>query len=145
MTCDRSVERAPDDRRRDRGSATVTALVLMFAFTAGGVIWLSRDVNRRVSNRSAAQSIAFQAARAGAQQIQVGDLRDGGVVDVVVNVEAAGREARIAANRLFGSYQVDGSVQDVDVARETVTVAVVLRDPAGDVTGIASAEAQTGP
>ena len=43
----------------------VTALVLLFAFTAGGVIWLSRDVNRRVSNRSAAQSIVFQAARVG--------------------------------------------------------------------------------
>ena len=47
--------------RGERGTALVTALVLLFAFTAGGVIWLSRDVNRRVSNRSAAQSIAFQA------------------------------------------------------------------------------------
>ena len=64
---------------RDRGSATVTALVLVFAFTAGAVIWLASDVNSRVADRSAAQSVAFQAARAGAQQViqRVVATRDG--------------------------------------------------------------------
>ena len=39
--------------------ATVTALVLLFAFTAGSVIWLARDANRSVSK---AESIrAFDA------------------------------------------------------------------------------------
>ena len=55
----------------------VTGLVLLFAFTAGGVIWLARDVNRSVSNRSAAQSIAFQAARSAAQQVGITSLREG--------------------------------------------------------------------
>jgi hypothetical protein len=44
-----------------------TSLVLLFTFTAGGVVWLARDVDRAISNRAAAQSIAFQAARSGAQ------------------------------------------------------------------------------
>jgi hypothetical protein len=60
----------------------VTALVLLFAFTAGGVIWLSRDVNRVITNRSAAQSIAFQSARAGAQQVEVGSLRGGASLEI---------------------------------------------------------------
>ena len=50
--------------RDDRGSGLVTGIVLIFAFTFLGLVWLARDVDRGVSNRSAAQSIAFQSARA---------------------------------------------------------------------------------
>ncbi len=79
----------PDGRRGrgERGSAVVTALVLLFVFTAGGVIWLSRDVNRVITNRSAAQSIAFQSARAGAQQVDVGSFARRGEPTVVLNEE----------------------------------------------------------
>lgn len=128
---------------RDRGSATVTALVLMFAFTAGAVIWLAGDVNTRVSNRSAAQSVAFQAARAGAQQVAIGDLRAGG--DVVVDAVGADREARRAAGRLLDSYGLTGSVQAVHVDGPTVTVELLIHGSAGDVTGVASAEARGEP
>ena len=83
--------------------ATVTGLVLLFAFTAGGVIWLARDVDRAVSNRTAAQSIAFQAARSGAQQIVVAGLRGDGVVAVDgsrARAAAAGYgEALVGSNR----------------------------------------------
>ena len=54
-------------QRSDGILAVRAALVFLFAFTSVGLVWLSRDVNRVVANRSAAQSIAFQAARAGAQ------------------------------------------------------------------------------
>ena len=69
---------ATSDARRlrgDRGQAFVVALVVLFTFTGAAAIWLARDVNQRVSDRSALQSVAFQAARSGAQQIDLGGLR----------------------------------------------------------------------
>ena len=129
--------------RGDRGMATVTGLVLLFAFTAGGVIWLARDANRAVSNRTAAQSIAFQAARSAAQQVAVASLRRG--ADVRVDVDAARRAAESTAADLFSGYEVDGRVVDVTVVPpDTVRVEVRISDPAGDVTGVAAASAEDG-
>ncbi len=139
-------EAKPERRGRgERGTALVTALVLLFAFTAGGVIWLSRDVNRRVSNRSAAQSIAFQAARTGAQQVEVGSLREGRSDVVVLDEPEVRRRAADLAERLFDEYEVDGTVLSISVVADTVTVQVRLADPAGDVTGVGSARAESGP
>ena len=134
-----------DRGRGDRGTAFVTALVLLFAFTAGGVIWLSRDVNRRVSNRSAAQSIAFQAARSGAQQVSVVDLRGGGHTAVIIDEPAARQQAARVASQLFDAFGVDGAIDRVTVVADTVTVQLTITDVAGDVTGIGSARAQAGP
>ena len=106
-------DKSSTDARRcrgERGTALVTALVLLFAFTAGGVIWLARDVNQRVSNRSAAQSIAFQAARSGAQQVEVASLRDGGPTELVIDEPLAREQALRIASRLFAEYDVDGAV-----------------------------------
>ena len=135
------VERA----RGERGTALVTALVLLFAFTAAGVIWLGRDVNRRVTNHTAAQSIAFQAARAGAQQVAVASLRDGGSSSVVLDDARAREQAHRAAGELFDSYSVDGRVVAVDVTVDEITVIVEIADPVGDVRGTASARAERGP
>jgi Tfp pilus assembly protein PilX len=133
------------DRRRcrgDRGMAMVTGLVLLFAFTAGGMIWLARDVNRSVSNRSAAQSIAFQAARSAAQQVGITSLREG--AEVRVDSELAQRIAQTTADELFSGYDVDGRVARVTVVPpDTVEVEVHISDPAGNVVGIASARAET--
>jgi hypothetical protein len=123
----------------------VAALVLLFAFTAGGVIWLSRDVNRRVSNQSAAQSIAFQAARSGAQQVSVGSLRDGGADTIVIDAAGASEQATAVANRLFDEYGVTGTVDGIAIEGQTVTVTVTITDPVGDVTGVGSARPETGP
>ena len=129
--------------RGDRGLAMVTGLILIFAFTAGAVILLARDVNRSVSNRSAAQSIAFQAARSGAQELALGALRNAG--DVVVDAERAHSAARSSAAELFAGYGVDGEVvRVVIVATDTVEVEVRISDPAGDVTGVAAARAEGG-
>jgi uncharacterized membrane protein len=123
--------------------ATVTGLVLLFAFTAGGVIWLSRDANRSVSNRSAAQSIAFQAARSGAQQVGVAALRQG--AEIRIDDSPARRAAESTAADLFAGYGVDGHVVSVTVVPpDTVEVEVRIHDPAGDVTGLASASAEDG-
>ena len=129
--------------RGDRGMAMVTGLVLLFAFTAGGVVWLARDANRSVSNRTAAQSIAFQAARAGAQQVGVVSLREGALVHV--DGEAARSAAVAAAGDLFAGYHVDGEVVRVAVLPpDTVQVEVRISDPAGDVTGVAAVRAEAG-
>jgi hypothetical protein len=123
--------------------AMVTALVLLFAFTAGAVIWLARDANRSVSNRTAAQSIAFQAARSAAQQLAVASLRDGATVRV--EPDAARRAAEATAGDLFSGYDVDGHLVRVTVvAPDMVEVEVRISDPAGDVTGVAAARAEAG-
>ena len=135
-----------EERRRcrgDRGMATVTGLVLLFAFTAGGVIWLARDANRSISNRSAAQSIAFQAARSAAQQVGVTSLRQG--AEIRIDESAARRAAESAAADLFAGYDVEGHLVSVTVIPpDTVAVEVRIHDPAGDVTGLASASAEDG-
>ncbi|HEY5662670.1 MAG TPA: hypothetical protein VIS05_01405 [Ilumatobacter sp.] len=126
----------------------MTALVLLFAFTAGGVIWLSRDVNRRVANRSAAQAIAFQAARSGAQQVEVAALRTRGTAgdEPLVSIDAprARAQAHRVAERLFTEFDVVGSVVTVVVDRSTVTVEIRISDPVGDVVGVGSARAEAG-
>jgi hypothetical protein len=123
--------------------ATVTGLVLLFAFTAGGVIWLARDANRSISNRSAAQSIAFQAARSAAQQVGVASLRQG--AEIRIDNTAARRAAESAAADLFAGYGVEGELMNVTVIPpDTVAVEVRIHDPVGDVTGLASASAEDG-
>jgi Tfp pilus assembly protein PilX len=136
------------DRRRcrgDRGTALVTALIFLFAVTAGGVVWLARDVNERISNRSAARSIAFQAARSGAQQVEVGSLRAGEFDVVRIDEPNARRQASVVARRLLSEYELDGSVVSIAVLADTVTVEVRIIGSAGDATGIGSARAQSGP
>lgn len=138
-TCDRF--------RGERGTAIITVTVLLFALTFGTIVWLSRDVNRVVSNRSAAQSIAFQAARAGAQQVATGTLRSGGSDEVVLDEFAATQEAIRIADRLFDSYGLTGSVgpADVTIDGDTVTVTAVVTDQNGTVSATGSVQAQTGP
>ena len=84
--------------RGDRGSAMVTGVVLMFAFTAGAIIWLARDVDRAVADRASAQSIGFQAARSGAQQVDIDALRrvPGGTIDIDRELARAAAEATAA-------------------------------------------------
>lgn len=132
--------------RGDRGMAMVTGLVLIFAFTAGAVIWLARDVNRTVGNRTVAQSIAFQAARSGAQQVQVGSLRDGGAAEVSIDPNRAVTAATATAGQLFEDYGVVGVVLSVRIPEaDLVVVEVEVRDPTQDIRGVASARAEQGP
>ncbi|CAN5444592.1 hypothetical protein BH23ACT3_BH23ACT3_04070 [soil metagenome] len=118
-----------------------TALVLLFAFTAGGVVWLARDVDRAISNRGAAQSIAFQAARSGAQQVDVARLRlDGGVV---LAESAARAESAATATRLLGAYGLHGLVVEMEVDGDRMTVVVEVNDNGRTVTGVGVARAHS--
>jgi len=117
---------APSGRcRGTRGTALVTALVLLFAFTSGGVILLARDYDDRVATRSSAQAVAFQSARVGAQQIDVDVLRrDGSVLlDEVVAEQAAVN----AGQRLLRQYGEQGTVS-ATAEGDLITVVVEIRD-----------------
>lgn len=108
----------------DRGTALVTAMVLLFSFTAGAVILLARDYDDRLATRSTAQAIAFQAARVGAQQVAVGTLRGEGSVSL--DESAAVEQATRAAHELLADYGEVGGVEVVvDGDRVTVVIAIV--------------------
>ena len=128
--------------RGERGAGLVAGIALMFAFTFLGLVWLARDVDRGVSNRSAAQSIAFQAARSGAQSTGVTDLRTG---ITLVDPNAATRAATSTAGALFTSNGVDGRITSVDVVADSVSVSVTITDDGRTVTGAGTVRAQRAP
>lgn len=129
--------------RGDRGSGLVAGIVFIFAFTFLGLVWLARDVDRGVSNQSAATSIAFQAARAGAQAARVDDLRAGDFESI--DEAAARTAARSIASRLFASYGVAGSVTSIEIrtSEQTVVVTVSITDGPITVSGRGAARAVT--
>ena len=100
-------------------------MVLLFSFTAGAVILLARDYDERLATRSAVQAIAFQAARAGAQQVAVETLRGDG--SVLLDEAAAVEQATRVAQELLSDH---GEVGDVGVTVEgdRVTVVVTVED-----------------
>jgi hypothetical protein len=122
----------------------VAGIVLIFAFTFLGMVWLARDVDRGVSNRSAAQSIAFQAARSGAQAAAIGELRDGSGGATID--EGAARQAAVrTADALFASYGLDGSISAIEVVGDSVSVSVVIVDGGVTVTGAGTVRAERAP
>ena len=128
--------------RGEQGAGLVAGVALIFAFTFLGLVWLARDVDRGVSNRSAAQSIAFQAARSGAQSAAVTDLRSG---RTLIDPTAASSAATATAGTLFRSYGLDGSVTSVEVAADTVSVTVSITDDGRTVTGAGTVRAERAP
>jgi Tfp pilus assembly protein PilX len=133
-------------RRRvgsDSGAGLVVGIALMFAFTFLGLVWLARDVDRAVSNRSAAQAIAFQSARSGAQAAVVPGLRAGD--QPTIDDAAARAAAGTTAAALFASYEVAGRVASIDVGVDDVTVTVAIDDAGRTVTGVGTVRAERAP
>ena len=124
--------------RDDRGAGLVAGLVFIFAFTFLGLIWLAGTVDRGISNQSAATSIAFQAARAGAQAAQPDEIRGGQVENL--DVGRAVSAANEAAARLFTSYGLAGQAA-AEVDGTTVIVTVTITDGSKTVSGRGAAEA----
>lgn len=127
----------------ERGAGLVAGLTLVFALTFLGLVWLARDVDRSVSNRTAAQSIAFQAARSGAQELSVASLRAG--EGVIIDDPAARSAVQRTAHRLFRSYRVEGVVERVRVEGDEISVMVWITDSGRTVTGIATVRAERAP
>ncbi len=141
------VERADDadgGARRvagDNGSGLVAAITILFSLTFLSLVWLARDVDRGVSNEGAAEAIAFQAARSGAQAASIAGLRTGAVV---VDESRAQTAALATASQLFDSYGVDGSVTAIEIDPATRRLRVTVRVDDGPVsvigTGIVTVE-----
>ncbi len=129
--------------RGDDGAGLVAAFVILFAFTFLGLVWLARDVDRSVSNRSAAQSIAFQAARSGAQSADVSTLR--GADAPRIDPAAAHRAVAATASSLFASYGLAGTVTEIRVEADLVTVSVAVTDAGRTVTGTGTVRAVRAP
>jgi hypothetical protein len=130
--------------RHERGSGLVAGIALIFAFTFLALVWLARDVDRGVSNRSAAQSIAFQAARSGAQAISISELRVSNGVPLIDEGAARSAALRTAAT-LFASYELTGTVESVVVTADSVAVTVEVTDAGVTVTGAGTARSERAP
>ncbi len=126
----------------DCGSGMVAGIAFIFAFTFLGLVWLARDVDRGVSNRSTAASVAFQAARSGAQIVDPESLRSGGEPTIdPVGARAAGGAT---AAQLFSEYDVSGTVE-FTITTNQVTALVTIADHGIVVTGRATVESQRAP
>lgn len=127
---------------RESGSGLVAGITLIFAFTFIGLVWLAGDVDSSISNRSAANSVAFQAARSGAQATEIRDLREG--LAPVIDGAAARAAATTTAHRLLDGYGARGTVS-VEVGTNHVTATVTITEAGRTVTGIATVEARRAP
>ncbi len=118
----------------------ITGLVVMFSFTFSALVYLVRDVDRGISNRAPAQAIAFQAARAGAQQIDVRSLRTGDAATVRLDPVAAERAARNALAQSLRSEAMSDptrklQVVEIAVGIDQVVVRVEIHDGSRVTTG----------
>jgi hypothetical protein len=128
----------------------VTGLVLMFSFTFSGLVWLVRDVDRGISLRAPAQAIAFQAARAGAQQIDAESLRVGASHTLIVNPVAAELAVQQAVEQSVRSEALLSStirieLVSVAVGSDSVEVKVEISDGLRKVVGHGMARSLVGP
>jgi len=127
----------------DHGSAMVSALVTLTTVTVGAVLWLARDVDTSLSIRSTADAIAFQAARSGAQQLQIGSLR-GAAPAVRVDPASAARAARSTADLLLDREGLEGEVIAVTAVDEWVRVTLRIDGPVMPAEATATAVAERG-
>jgi hypothetical protein len=132
----------------------ITGLVLMFSFTFSALVYLVRDVDRGISHRAPAQAIAFQAARAGAQQIDPQSLRTGDPATVQLDPLAADRAARAAVAESLESEAMTAMSQghtqrlrvvEIVVSVDQVEVRVEIQDGARVATGHGVARSVVGP
>ena len=128
-------------REDDRGSATVAMVLLMFSLVGGSLLWLTWNVDRSVNAAGDADAIAFQAARAGAQGIQVASLRTS---NPTLDPDAATNKATEAALLLLDANKIDGRVTGVNVAGDRITVIVEITEAGRIVTGRGTARLAVG-
>lgn len=121
----------------------VAALVALSSFTVGSVLWLARDVDMTLSIRSTADAIAFQAARAGAQQLRTEALR-GDTPLAVIEPAAAGRAVRTTTRDLLDREGLDGEVLAVVATDEWIRVTVRVDGPVAPTEATAVAVAERG-
>lgn len=116
-------------------------ITLCFAFLAGAVVWLSRTVDQSLDDRTNAAAIAFQAARAGAQQVDRQAARAGAIV---VDPAAARQAALTTTARLLSANGDTGSLTSLSIDGPRVTVSVTITTTGRPSTGTGTASAVAG-
>ncbi|WP_322756606.1 pilus assembly protein TadG-related protein [Frankia sp. Cas3] len=110
--------RRPHDRRhgRDAGTVTVFVVVLFAAFVMFGGLIL--DGGGALADKTSAMGVAQEAARAGAQQLDLAAFRQTGTVQLLHDRAVAAAQSSLTQAGATGSTTVDGTTV-------TVTVTVV--------------------
>jgi hypothetical protein len=106
-------------RTDERGSGYIGAFIVLFAFLVVGGVGVLVDSARQVSTERFASSAAYEAARAGAQAIQVTGARGGAATIDASGARAAALDA--ATGLLSGS---GATVTNVTVTGDEVVVTV---------------------
>ena len=114
---------------------------MAMAFMAGAFIWLSRTVDQSINDRGQAAAVAFQAARAAAQQIDPGAARQGAIVIDEDRAVAAARQS--VAVQLSGTGDV-GSLTSIRIDGPRVVVEVVITTTGRSASGVGTATATMG-
>jgi hypothetical protein len=110
----------------DRGSGYLAAFIVLFPVLTVGGVGVLVDSARIVTAERHASAAAFEAARAGAQAVEVASARAGGGVDI--DAAAARAAAAGAANGLLAG--TGAQLQRVGVTGTEVVVTVSRRvDP----------------
>ncbi len=107
--------------KNDEGAGfAIPLFVVLLALTAAASLSLLVDGGRATTAQRNANSIAFQASRSAAQELDTGALRNG----VIVVSPSADAAARSTAATLLDRVGLDGSVTSVDVDGRRITVTI---------------------
>ena len=115
----RAVDRVRETLADDHGAGFSTpALIMLLALTAIACLSLLIDGGRATNAQRNANSIAFQAARSAAQQLDQTQLRTG---SIAVN-DTATQAAHDTASLLLAEVDLTGQVTSVTIDDRTITV-----------------------
>ena len=109
-------------RDDERGAGFVAAVIVLFGVLTLAGVGLIVDSARIVSAQRQASAAAYEAARAGANAVQVGTVRGGGASLDPTMARAAALDA---ANALLDG--TDATVRDLTVSGNEVVVTVTRR------------------
>lgn len=124
----------------DRGS--VSALVAVVATGLVMVAGLAYDGGQIVTAQATARDLAANAARAGAQEVDLDELRATGTAALDVDAATEAAEDYLAATGHRGTVTVEGS--SITVSVDVVQPMLILPLPDRTVTATDTATAQTG-
>ena len=112
-------------RSDERGAGYIAAFIVLFGVLTLAGVGVLVDSARIVSAERHASAAAFEAARAGAQAVNVGSSRAGGsTIDAAAAEAAAGRAA---ASLLAGS---DAQLEEITVSSDEIVVTITRQvDP----------------
>jgi Flp pilus assembly protein TadG len=125
MTIPAVFDPRPDRRRDERGSFTV--FVVLWSLVIVMVAALVIDVGLAISQRERAADLANQAARAEAQDLSAGVLRQSGQTEIQADPGCTEANDYLAASSVqYGTATIDSCVLSAPAPGNSVTVTVSL-------------------